>query len=97
MKLTFNECGNDVVAEVVLSERNLLALLHKLYMEGSARELQSNDVLALAGDGELGHLAPKQRFSVKVESDQEHYGCREFPPGPMHPETERILKLIQKS
>lgn len=62
---------------VTLSRRNLLALLHKLDMEGSARTIQC----------EIGDVALLQ---VRAEDDAEHYADRE-PAGDMHPDTERYI------
>lgn len=64
---------------VTLSKRNLLALLHKLEMPGSVRQL----CRACAGG---------IRLTVHVEDDATHYGEREVPAGPMHPETEAFIK-----
>lgn len=72
MKLYTN--GNHI--RVVLSKRNLLALLHKLEMPHSARTIcKSTD------DGFL---------EVRVEDDSTHYG--EDLPGIMHPETEAFIE-----
>jgi hypothetical protein len=69
---------------VVLSERNLLTLLSKLYTPGSECEI---------GGG--NEYAPG--LHVRAETDAAHYQDRPFPPGPMHPETERILRAIQQA
>lgn len=83
--------------EVVLSRRNLLALLHKLDMPGSARQLENNDCWE---DGrqtpyypgeELGSDLPRTVLVLRCEDDEEHYGKREAGPGAMHPETEAFL------
>lgn len=68
------------VPTLVLSERNLLTLLTKLYTEGS---------LCTIGGGEDCPMR------VKAEPDEVHYGTREVPPGPMHPVTERILEVVR--
>ena len=54
--MKINERGH-----IVLSRRNLLSLLHKLDMSGSARSL----------------IAPGREFVVTVEDDEEHYKSRE--------------------
>ena len=61
---------------VTLSKRNLLALLHKLEMAGSFRTL----------------ISPDEKLAISVETDEEHYGGRDHPPGEMHPQTEAFLK-----
>lgn len=64
---------------VVVSRRNVLALLHKLDMEGSARTLVKDD--------------PTGRLILQVEDDQEHYATRpEGAPGEMHPATETFIQ-----
>lgn len=65
--------------EVKLSRRNILSLLHKLHMPGSART-----IIKPVGDIDV---------AVIVEPDDEHYGNRV--PGPMHPETERFVKAVE--
>ena len=67
---------------LVLSERNLLTLLTKLYTEGSACEI---------GGGEDCPM------SVRAEPDEVHYGQREYGPGPMHPTTERIMAAVKEA
>lgn len=68
---------------LVLSERNLLALLSKLYTEDSACQLEG------------GLACP---MSVRAEPDVVHYahaGREGEPPGPMHPVTEQIIALLR--
>lgn len=79
------EVQNGAVATVALSRRNLLSLLHKLDMEGSARTLVTNDVSDDRG------LAGILMLRVVAEDDDEHYGGRDHPPGEMHPQTEAFL------
>lgn len=80
---------HDDIVLVVLSRRNLLALLHKLHLPGSARTL-------ICGDNNLnGEPARDLVLVVQVEDDEQHYGTRLEPPGPMHPATERALALEQ--
>lgn len=69
---------------VILSRRNLLALLHKLEMEGSARTIVSE-----FEDG--------TSLTMKSETDDEHYNHpardpRAVHPGRMHPETENFIE-----
>lgn len=80
MKLTFEVPARGQVAVVTLSRRNLLSLLHKLDMPGSARTLRS------ANCQQQGWV-----LEVRCEDDEEHYGARGFGPGEMHPETEDFL------
>jgi len=63
--------------ELVLSKRNLLALLHTLEMPNSARTITTSD--------------RGWTFVVKSESDEEHYLDR-IPSGQMHPQTEAFIK-----
>jgi len=74
--------GEKVCVEVVLSRRNLLALLHKLDMEGSARTLHNND--SYIEGNQSSHL-----LILKCEDDDEHYAKRESGViGVMHADTE---------
>lgn len=70
-----SERTSDGKLRVVLSRRNIAALLAKLdgYPPGSA--------LTLAGD----HCDPP--FDVVAEEDDVHYGNRVVPAGPLHPLT----------
>lgn len=79
MRMRYEE-GEGVSAVIVtLSRRNLLGLLHKLDMEGSARTLVKH------GEGNGGHDV----LVVQCEDDKDHYATRpEGPPGPMHPLSE---------
>jgi hypothetical protein len=72
--------GNRV--SVVLSRRNVLSLLHKLEMPGSARTLTGADNYV------NGEPVDDLLLVVQVEEDAPHYGSRLAPPGPMHPLTE---------
>jgi len=78
--------GDGVVLDVVISERNLLTLLSKLYTPGTRREFLSGDV------------PPGVAFArIRAESDQQHYNSpsrRGVGPGPMHPVTEHVLRAI---
>lgn len=88
---------NERRVEVVLSRRNLLALLHKLDMPDSARQIENNDCWE---DGkqtpyypgeELGSDLPRTVLVLRCEDDDEHYGRREAGPGIMHPDTEAFV------
>lgn len=87
--------GRRVV--VTLSRRNLLALLHKIDMRGSARQIENNDSYE---DGiqtpyycgeEAATALPRTTLVLRSEDDDEHYGARPAPPGPMHPATEAFI------
>lgn len=82
MRLRIHITADRGVAEVTLSRRNLLALLHKLEMPGSARTILSMD-----------NEEPGWTLIVRSEDDEEHYGSRGFGPGPMHPMTELSIAL----
>jgi hypothetical protein len=85
LRLRLGEDGLPHVALVTLSRRNLLALLHKLDMPGSARMLENTDV-------EIdGRYAEGFHFVIHAEDDPEHYRARIEPPGPLHPQTELFV------
>ena len=67
--------------EVVLSKRNLLALLHKVEQPESCKSLVKYP------DG--------QSVLVRVESDKEHYANRDVSPGPMTPDTEAFISDLE--
>jgi hypothetical protein len=67
-------------AIVTLSLRNVLALAHKIQWDGSRRTLVTEFDCP---DGWL--------LVVRGEDDEEHYGGRSEPPGPMHPVTEGFI------
>ena len=50
---------------------------------------QPGSACTIVGDDEYG------RFVVKAETDEVHYGDRKYPPGKMHPLTEKVLKVIK--
>lgn len=88
---------NERRVEVVLSRRNLLALLHKLDMPDSNRQIENNDCWE---DGqqtpyypgeEVGSELPRTVLVLRCEDDDEHYGKREAGPGFMHPQTEAFV------
>ena len=80
MRLRLFHHTDHASCEVTLSRRNLLALLHKLEMEGSARTLISSD------------CPPGLELVVRAEDDEVHYQDRDEPPGPMHPKTEAFIR-----
>lgn len=69
---------------VVLSRRNLLALMQKLSMPGSARTLFSTNGYR---DGEM---VEDIDLVVSAEDDESHYSSRDFLPGAMHPVTDAV-------
>lgn len=71
---------------VVLSRRNLLSLIHKLDMPGSARTLVGAD------DVIDGDPAAARVLVVRAEDDDEHYEARIAEPGAMHPDTEEFVE-----
>lgn len=84
MRLSFDVANSSAVAEVVLSRRNLLALLLKLDEPESFRRIESND------------CPNGWRVAVLAEDDDEHYGARPVPPGPMHPATEAFIAIDEE-
>jgi hypothetical protein len=82
--------------EVTLSRRNLLALLHKLDMPGSTRQLENTDCYEdgvqtpfSPGDDET---PPPTTLVLRCEDDNEHYARRALGPGVMHPDTEQFVQ-----
>lgn len=67
---------------VTLSRRNLLTLLHKLQMPGSART-----IIKSADDD--------TRVCIQAATDAEVYADRD--PGPMHPDTEAFIASFEAS
>ena len=66
---------------IVISRRNLLALLAKLETEpDSARTITAEDENGVT-------------FAVTAEHDLAHSAGRGFPPGRMHPHTERVVRV----
>jgi hypothetical protein len=90
VRLDLQSDGEETVIHVTLSERNLLALLQKLAMPGSARTLAS------AHAYRHDELVDDLTLVVQVEDDDAHYGERGFPPGPMHPQTEQFLAQFRE-
>jgi hypothetical protein len=72
---------------VKLSERNLLSLLHKLVMPGSAREIIK------WSEDQSGVGLPSEQVAIRVATDDEVYGERR--PGEMHPETEYFVASLR--
>ena len=61
-----DELADWLQVEVTLSRRNLLALLHKVDMPGSARRIESRDARVMGRTAELVLV-------VRCEGDEEHY------------------------
>lgn len=72
---------------ITLSRRNLMAMLHKLDMPGSARRIENNDCWE---DG-VQCPYPGTILVIQCEEDIEHYANRVGPAGPMHPDTESFI------
>jgi len=73
--------------ELILSERNLLSLLSKLYTPGSAAAI-------VIGDVPPGYNS----LLISAERDEKHYSSESRegePAGIMHPVTERVLAAIR--
>lgn len=82
--------------EVTLSRRNLLALLQKLDMPGSTRQLENGDcyedgVQTPVSSDEQRLLSPTT-LVLRCEDDDEHYAKRVLGPGVMHPDTEQFVQ-----
>lgn len=75
--------------EVVLSCRNLLALLSKLELPGSARTLVHRDCYR------DGLPVNDVILILRVEDDDAHYVARP-PPGPMHPFSEAFIAAFSR-
>ena len=73
---------------VRLSQRNILALLHKLVMPGSAREIIK------WSEDQSGVGLPSEQVAIRVATDDEVYGARR--PGEMHPDTERFVSAMEE-
>ena len=86
LRIRLNDAGFPKIAIVTLSRRNLLTLLHKLDMPGSARTIFNTDVEI---DEEYTQLFA---FVIHAEDDTEHYAKRPDPPGPMHPASETFVR-----
>ncbi len=85
MRLRITEIGDQRVAEVTLSRRNLLALLRKLELHGSGREIWTE------------YDCPEGWILIaRAEDDDEHYAEREAPPGPMRPASELFIALAER-
>jgi hypothetical protein len=84
--------------EVTLSRRNLLALLHKLDVPSSNRQLESNysyedgiETPLHPNEKQVCEL-PRTTLVLRCEYDTEHYATRPDRPGRMHPATERFVQ-----
>lgn len=82
--------GDETTVRVTVSRRNRLSLLQKLAMSGSARTIAS------AHGYRDGQLVDDLILILEAEEDEEHYGQRGFPPGPMHPRTEQFLAQFRR-
>jgi len=84
--------------EVTLSRRNLLALLHKLDLPGSTRQLENKYCYEdgvetpLLPDPDTPDGLPPTTLVLRCEDDEEHYTNRSFGPGLMHPATEQFVQ-----
>lgn len=76
--------------EVRLSERNLIALLVKLYTKDSARRIDTDYVI-----GEDYTRYPNLTFVVIAEKDDVHYQDRDIPPGEMSLPTEQLISKVR--
>lgn len=96
-RLEMFNLGAERRVVVTLSRRNLLALLHKLDVPGSARQIESNHsyedgILTPFDIAEaLGGEIPPTTLVLRVEDDDEHYANRPAP-GPMRPSTESFIR-----
>ncbi len=64
---------------IELSQRNLLSLLHKLEMPGSAATI----------------IKPTSEGSVRIVAIPDEVAYQDRQPGPMHPETERFVNEMK--
>ena len=83
--------------EVTLSRRNLLALLHKLDMPGSTRQLENTDcyedgIQISPSLGQDPTPFPPTTLVLGCEDDDEHYARRALGPGVVHPDTEQFVQ-----
>jgi hypothetical protein len=78
--------GRAGVVIVTLSRRNLLTLLHKLDMPGSARTI-TNGYCYLNRE-----LNDRLTLVLRAEDDEAHYGERPEPPGAVHPTSEAYVR-----
>ena len=75
------------VVVVTVSRRNLLTLLHKLELPGSARMLPTTDCWLDGEPTEPGEWL----LVLHCEDGQQHYAGRESGPGAVHPHTEQLV------
>ena len=89
MRVDVDIRNERTLVRVTLSRRNLLALLQKLSMPGSARTLFS------ANGYRDGEMVEDIDLVVSAEEDLAHYASRGFVAGAMHPVTERFLADVR--
>lgn len=87
--------GNKIVTKVHLSERNLLALIAKLYTKGSRATVTNNNITV---DG--AQLPSYLSFAIIAQKDAVHYndpsrGANNGP-GFMHPTTQKMIDELKK-
>lgn len=87
-RLDITTPGENREVRVTLSRRNLLSLLHKLDMPGSARRLENND----CWENGAQCAYPGTLLVLCCEDDDEHYASRSGAPGKMHPDTEKFVQ-----
>ena len=86
-RLEITTAPGRLLATVTLSRRNLLALLHELELPAPFRWLENGDCWI---DGEQAPY-PGAHLVLRCEDDRAHYARRDFPPGPMSPDTEAFI------
>ena len=97
MRLDIATLSGGRCVVVRLSQRNLLTLLSKLDMPGSARTILSENCfqdgvpVPLTEEAAAASAIPRTILVVRCEDDDEHYASRLFPPGEMHPQSEAFV------
>lgn len=90
-KIKTTPLGNVTSVRVVLSERNLLSMLAKLYQPGSACEIGNN----VTDINDEQH--PEIVCWLESEADDKHYSAEDRDgAGPMHPDTERFVRKLRE-
>jgi hypothetical protein len=79
MRMRLYHHTNHISVEVVLSRRNVLALLDKLGQPESTRTIGSED------------CPEDMELVVRIEDDEDHYSGRGQPPGQLEPRTADFL------
>jgi hypothetical protein len=97
MRLDIVNDDDTRLVVVVLSRRNLLSLLAKLDMPGSARTITSRNcwedgALTPLSAAEAASRGVPQTVLVLQSEGDEHYLTRSSPPGEMHPQTETFVR-----